>query len=65
MTSAEFLIKSAIADPLKFVMERPLSDHTPQGPSSTTPKTMQELYEMLPPDYKMVVDARRRGRGFR
>lgn len=65
MTSAEFLIKAALADPLRFVMEQPLVDHTPQGVSSDTPKTMQALYERLPPDYKMVVDARRRGRGFK
>lgn len=63
MDAATYLIKVAIADKMKFVMERPFSDNMPQQRNSYESRQVaQELYGKLQPQYKRVVDARLRGR---
>lgn len=60
--SSSFLIKLAIANGLRFVMESPLTDHTPNELTPDDVQYNQELYQRLVPGRKMVVDARIKGR---
>lgn len=63
MTTATFLIKQAIPNAMKFVMDHPFDDRRPQVRDGYEQRQVaQSLYEKLPPLYKRTVDARQRGR---
>lgn len=56
-------MKQALADPLKFIYEKPLSPpKVPNEPTREKQETLNQLYEGLKPGYKRVVDARIAGR---
>ena len=59
-----YLIKQALGTPLSFVMEKPFKDRTPNEPTPEKQQTLQNLYQGLPPDSKMVVNKRQAARGF-
>ena len=62
--ACSYLIKQAIADPLGFVMRKPFTSRTPNEATPDKARTIQGLYQALPPGRKRVVNARQRGRGY-
>lgn len=54
----EYLIKSAMANPGQFVMQRPLIEKTPNEFTKEDQQTLMDLKLSLPPANQAIIDKR-------